>query len=78
VRDKLSWQQINCSTFNNKVNQYLYYTTDHIISRLVVWINNRIFCARKVPSYHASNLWSISYLLNVINKGPQNRNSGVI
>jgi len=32
----------------------------------------------KVPSYHASNLWSISYLLNVINKGPQNRNSGVI
>jgi len=49
VRDKLSWQQINCSTFNNKVNQYLYYTTDHIISRLVVWINNRIFCAREGP-----------------------------
>jgi len=36
------------------------------------------FVRDQVPSYHASNLWSFSYLLNVINKGTQNRNSGVI
>jgi len=36
-------------TFNNKVNQYLYYTSDHIISRLVAWINIRVFRTRPGP-----------------------------